>query len=138
MGNQLDFDPTGLSPSQFNRLTELSELASTDSISNLQAKVSDHLSRARVAFERNRLLNLALASAIGRVLDELAARWETLPAASRYWLAGAFLYFAKCDDEEPDFRSPIGFEDDAEVLNACLRFAKLDELCLRVEDYDHA
>ena len=42
------------------------------------------------------------------------------------------------EDDESDHLSPIGFEDDAEVLNACLRFANLPELCLKTEDYDHA
>jgi hypothetical protein len=46
------------------------------------------------------------------------------------------MYFASCDDDEPDLSSPIGFEDDTEILNACLRFASLDDLCLKVEDYD--
>ena len=34
--------------------------------------------------------------------------------------------------------SPIGFEDDNEVLNACLRLAGRDDLCLKPEDYDDA
>lgn len=40
------------------------------------------------------------------------------------------------NDDEPDFTSPIGFEDDTEVLNACLRLAQLGALCLHPEDYD--
>jgi hypothetical protein len=46
------------------------------------------------------------------------------------------MYYANADDAEADLTSPIGFEDDVEVLNACLRFARLDELCLNPEDYD--
>lgn len=47
-------------------------------------------------------------------------------------------YFATRNDNEPDFQSPLGFEDDAEILNACLKFIDRDDLCLNVEDYDNA
>ena len=66
----------------------------------------------------------------GRRLGQLAD-------ASQFWLRAAIYYFAH-DDDEPDFSSPIGFEDDAEVLNACLRLAGRDDLCLKPEDYDDA
>ncbi len=62
--------------------------------------------------------------------------WETLAPNMRRWFAGAILHFASSDDDEPDFTSPIGFEDDAEVLNAFLRFAGYDDLCVNPEDYD--
>jgi uncharacterized membrane protein YkvA (DUF1232 family) len=52
------------------------------------------------------------------------------------WLAGAVHYFTSGSDCEPDFTSPIGFEDDVEVLNACLRLAGLSHLSLKPEEYD--
>ena len=48
------------------------------------------------------------------------AHWDRLPQHARPWLKGAMAYFAAADDDVPDFGSPIGFEDDCEVLNACL------------------
>ena len=36
------------------------------------------------------------------------------------------------------FAHPVGFEDDTEVLNGCLRLAGPDELCLAPEDYGDA
>jgi uncharacterized membrane protein YkvA (DUF1232 family) len=87
---------------------------------------------------RNRIINLHLATAIVEVIERVVGDWDSLPANARSWMAGAMHYFSKSNDDEPDFSSPIGFEDDAEVLNACLRFAKLDDLCLNVEDYDDA
>ena len=59
-----------------------------------------------------------------------------LATRQQYWLRGAVGYFVSSNDEEPDFDSPIGIEDDVEILNACLQFAELDSLCLRVEDFD--
>ena len=138
MSDQLELYPSGLTRSQFERLTALVEEASTKTLAELQSDVRQHLDRTQAAHERNRLVNLRLATAISETVDAVVTRWDQLPTNTRDWLAGAFLYFANCNDDEPDFSSPIGFEDDAEVLNSCLRFAKLDELCLNAEDYDDA
>jgi hypothetical protein len=63
---------------------------------------------------------------------------DSLTPSVRNWLAGAILYFYGCDEDEADFTSPIGFEDDTEILNACLKLAGLEELRLNPEDFDHA
>lgn len=138
MSDQLDLYPAGLTRSQFSRLTSLADEASGRSLADLQSAVQQHLEQTEAAHQRNRLVNLRLATAIGDSIKQVCQRWDSLPANARNWLVGAFLYFASCNDDEPDFDSPIGFEDDTEVLNACLRFAKLDDLCLNVEDYDDA
>ena len=138
MGDQLDLYPTGLTRSQFDRLSEFADRASDAPLADLLTGVQQHVEQTKLVHERNRLVNLRLATAIHEAIAKVAERWDELSAAARNWLAGAFLYFSKCNDDEPDFDSPIGFEDDTEVLNACLRFAKLDDLCLNVEDYDDA
>lgn len=138
MGDQLDLYPMGLTRSQFDRLSAYVERASSTPLSDLRAGVEQHLEQTKLAHERSRLVNLRLATAISVAIGQTCDRWEDLSTNARDWLAGAFLYFAKCNDDEPDFDSPIGFEDDTEVLNACLRFAKLDDLCLNVEDFDDA
>ena len=47
-----------------------------------------------------------------------------MSANERSWLGGAVLYFTTSHDVEPDFISPIGFEDDAEVVNACFEVGR--------------
>lgn len=136
MAEQLYLHPTGLTRQQFQRLVTLADLAASGPLPDLLADIQEHLRIAQDAYYENRLVNLRLAEAIHGAIDRVAERWEQIPLNARYWLGGAFRYFAKCHDDEPDFSSPIGFEDDAEVLNACLRFAGLKELCLRVEDFD--
>ena len=84
------------------------------------------------------MINARLAAAICDVIRSVVADWDNLPIAGQPWLRAAMYYFAHSDDDQPDFTSPIGFEDDAEVLNACLRFAEREELCLKPEDYDDA
>ena len=138
MDEHLEMFPSGLLRSQLGRLTEFAEEAAGQSVDELRAEVDQHLERTRAAHERSRIVNLRLATAIKEAIEQVLNQWESLSANDRNWLAGAFFYFAKCNDDEPDFDSPIGFEDDAEVLNACLRFAGLNDLCLTVEDYDDA
>lgn len=138
MGRQLDMFPSGLTRSQFERLSGFVEQAGAAPPAELLQEARDHLERARGAYATNRMINVPMAAAICGAIADVVDRWDTLLPNARSWLAGAVLYFAKCNDDEPDFSSPIGFEDDTEVLNACLRFANQDDLCLNVEDYDDA
>jgi uncharacterized membrane protein YkvA (DUF1232 family) len=82
------------------------------------------------------MINVRLAEAICHVIRRVVADWDNLPLSSHSWLRAAIYYFAHCSDDQPDFTSPIGFEDDAEVLNACLRLAGREDFCLNPEDYD--
>jgi hypothetical protein len=84
------------------------------------------------------MINLRLASAIVTVLEDLSSNWDSLQKNHVWWLQGAMHYFATSNDDEHDFHSPLGFEDDAEILNACLKFAGCMDLCLDVADYDNA
>ena len=138
MSDQLNLYPTGLTRSQFDRLSDLADRASGTSLPELLTAVQQHVAQTNLVYERNRIVNLRLATAIGKAIEQVIGSWDELPAVARNWLGGAFLYFVQSDDDEGDFDSPIGFEDDTEVLNSCLRFAKLDYLCLNVEDYDDA
>jgi len=128
----------GLSRDQCDRLSKLAEQASPISMDELIQQVRDHLEDTRTAYSSNRMVNVRLAAAIVETIETVMSRWDSLTAEHRNWLTCAFLYFSSTDDDEPDFESPIGFEDDTEVLNACLQFAELNDLCLNVEDYDDA
>ncbi len=130
--------PSGLIRSQLEQLSEFARRASSVTVEQLLSDAQEHLEQTRIAHVSNRMINERLATAIVGVMERVSGDWNSLPATARIWLAGAFLYFSDCNDDEPDFDSPIGFEDDAEVLNACLKFAQLDALCLNVEDYDDA
>lgn len=136
MDPQLPLHPSGLSRSQSDLLANCSAIAASMSPAELLEHAEKHLAEARTAYQSNRLINIRLATAIRDVIETVVGKWDKLGATSSFWLAGAFLYYATSDDDEADLTSPIGFEDDVEVLNACLRFAHLDELCLIPEDYD--
>lgn len=95
-----------------------------------------HLERTRAAHAQNRLVNVRMAAGIVHVLETLLRDWDSLTDDHAFWLRGAMHYFSTSLDDEPDFQSPLGFEDDAEILNACLRFAGRSDLCLNAEDFD--
>lgn len=128
--------PTGLTRGLFDRLSRAVDEAAEQSPADLLRGTDEHLDRVRQVSERNRLVNYRLAQAIVESLRAILGDWEQVPRSARPWLLGAAHYFIGDDDEESDFTSPIGFEDDAEVLNACLVFAGRDDLCLNTEDYD--
>jgi uncharacterized membrane protein YkvA (DUF1232 family) len=98
--------------------------------------VEQHLAATATVHAQNPLVNLRLATAVRDVAEQVLSTWDDLTPTARAWLASAVLYFANSDDDEPDCTSPIGFEDDAEVLNACLRLAQLGALCLHLEGND--
>jgi hypothetical protein len=136
MTEQLGMHPSGLSRSQFARLEEYMRAADSLALEELLNLTESHLKGACIVYQTNHLINVRLAAAIRDSITAAVSEWNNLSTVARPWLSAAILYFAKSDDQEPDFSSPIGFEDDAEVLNSCLRFAQLDDLCLNPEDYD--
>ena len=136
MTDQYHLCPTGLTHQQYQQLAVYTQQAAHLAVPALRQAVAYHLAAVATVHARNPLVNLRLATAIGEVMAQVLCGWEALAPAVRTWLAGAMLYFAQSDDDEPDFTSPIGFEDDVEVLNACLRLAQLEALCLHPEDYD--
>lgn len=102
----------------------------------LLQKVHDHVEKARSLRAQNPMVHVRLAEAIAQVYGVVHDRWEQIPKGAHPWLKGAMFYFTEADDDDPDFSSPIGFEDDVEVLNACLHMAGLEELCLDPMDFD--
>lgn len=138
MADQLRLFPKGLPRDQFETLVEHAAIAEKMKKDELLRFVDRHVQETVLAFMKNRMVNVRLAKAIAEVAANVLKDWEAFTTDQRYWLGGAIYYFADSRDNEHDFNSPIGFEDDAEVLNACLIFAERPSLCIVVEDYDHA
>lgn len=138
MADQAGLMPTGVSRIQFASLVEYASQAEELNSAELLRRVRRHLDDSRAAHSRNRIVNLRLAIAIANVAETLLSDWGSIAIQHRNWLGGAIIYFADTSDSEHDFSSAIGFEDDAEVMNACLRFAGRSSLCIDIEDFDDA
>ncbi len=135
-----------LSRQQLDALRRFADEARYVPLTDFLRESVEHVEAARRAHERDPLINVPLAEALADAICRLIDAWDighfrpevNLEYDTGYWLRGAFRYFSHSDDEEPDLSSPLGFEDDAEVLNACLRLAGLDDWCIDPEDYDDA
>lgn len=138
MVDQPGLMPAGISRKQFATLIEHASQSEMLEPAELLRRVRRHLDVSRIAHSRNRIVNLRLATAIANVAELLLSEWDLIATQHRNWLGGAILYFADSRDSVHDFSSAIGFEDDAEVMNACLKLAGKSSLCIEIEDFDDA
>ena len=127
--------PEGLYRVQLANLQKLCEEATNLSIDELAGNARRHANLASRINKENKFVNDKLADAIASSIEQVAQGWNQMDDSAKFWLVGAIKYFVDSDDDAADFKSPIGFEDDVEILNACLIFARLDHLCINVEDY---
>ncbi len=131
------FFPEGLSGKEYDALNRFVDETKTISLEDLLKEAEQHVDNTRIANQRNGIANVRLAEAIYDVIAAVIKSWQKIPAHARPWCRGMIRYFTMQFDEEDDFNSPIGFDDDAEVVNACLRLAGLKELVINPEEYDN-
>lgn len=86
----------------------------------LRAVMRAHLEHVRAAARDNEFVDAAEAIRLHILLARELESWDDLDAGQRSVLAEAVTYLVRTDDEEDDLRSPIGFEDDALVVEAAL------------------
>jgi len=83
-----------------------------------------HLEHVRAAARDNEFVDAAEAIRLHMLLTEALESWDDLDATQRTLLTDAVAYLVRTDDEEDDLHSPIGFEDDAAVVEAALAEVK--------------
>ena len=87
----------------------------------LLAQLREHMTRVRAAANDNEFVDLPRAENLHERLVDALARYEHLDSKGRDVLTDAVAYFARTEDEENDVLSPVGFDDDAEVVAEALR-----------------
>lgn len=97
----------------------------------LRTAVSAYLAEVCAQADSGAFVDLALATRIAEVLNALLAVEPVTPFAHQA-IQLAVLYFTEAKDSEPDVDSVLGFEDDALVLNAVLRYLGRDDLLIPV------
>lgn len=128
--------PSNLNPKEFEILQKLSNEYAKTPILELTNRTKKYTKELEEIAKTNGLLNLKLAQRINDTILKVEKLWTELALDSQYWLKGAIAYYFLTEDEEDDISSAIGFDDDAEVLNACLRLAELNQFIIRIEDFD--
>ncbi len=129
-----DLFPPGLTQKEIDTLTTCSKEVANFQPERLLDQAEGHLKRIRMLHATNPHINVRLAEAIVRAFQEIFIDWKNIPPHARSWCRGMVQYFCLSDDDEHDFSSPIGLKDDAEIMNACLRLAGREDLCIDPED----
>ena len=130
-----DLFPEGLTQKEIDTLAKCSKEVANFQPEQLLDQAEGHLKRIRMLHAKNLHINVRLAEAIVHTFQSIFNNWENIPPHARSWCRGMVQYFCVSDDDEHDFFSPIGFKDDAEVMNACLKLAGREELCINPEDF---
>ena len=128
--------PEGLTEKEFSLLTKCSNEVSELPPMELLKIAEEHLEKVRQAHSKNIFINFKLAKEIFNTFQIVTDQWESIHSHNHPWLRGMIRYFTLSTDLESDFTSPIGFDDDVEIMNACLKFAGREDLCLNPEDFD--
>jgi hypothetical protein len=121
-----------LSARELDALRGRSMSIGADDVAALAAQIDAHLDRVRDALSRNEFLNLPLAERIAAVLSWLLGSYQDLGAHARPWVIGAARVFLETHDVLDDLASPIGFDDDARILNAVLRDIGREDLLIEL------
>ena len=124
------FQPTGLSNALAARLFQSLKETKNISLSDLLLQAHQHLANAQAAHQQTGKVNIELAAAIVHVFDQVSHEWSSISELARPWCKAMIAYFISSNDQEKDFNSLIGFDDDVEVVNSCLKFAGKTDLCL--------
>ncbi len=133
----MELIPEGLTKKEFAALSKCADEVANLSVDHLLSQAEDHLRRIRMLHSKKLHINVRLAEAIVHTFQYIFNDWENIPHHARSWCRGMVQYFCVADDDEHDFSSPIGFEDDAKIMNACLRLAGREDLCINPEDFDN-
>lgn len=138
MAEQSPLFPAALPGRISQRLGDYAYAAGDLSVPELLAHAEAHLEAIRAAHRAHAAVNLRLAEAICAAIRSVVADWKTLSPIARHWLQAAMYYFVHSNDDQHDVASRAGLQDDADVLNACLRLAGREDLCVRVEERGEA
>ena len=116
-----------LTPPVSRRLEDLRSAAMRPT-GQLRALVEAHGARAHEVAAADPFVDLRRAVQVADACIALLDALPRLSASDRSWVSAACLYFADSDDEEDDFSSVVGFDDDAEVVNHVAARLGLDHI----------
>ena len=114
-------------------LLERARLVEAASVPDLVRQIELHIERTRLAVSRNEFIDLDLATRVASALKAVLASYDDIASdQARALIVGATFFFLKTNDVHPDLESPLGFDDDARVLNAVLHDIGREDLILRL------
>ena len=88
---------------------------------------SQHADHALEKFKENPIIDFETAETLANKFKEIEVVWPKLTEKAQSYFKAAMYYFAISEDDEHDFSSFTGFDDDVAILNACLKYAEMDD-----------
>ncbi|MES5265446.1 hypothetical protein [Priestia megaterium] len=98
----------------------------------LKQQVNRYLERIEAEISHNEFINLPLAKRIVEVSLDLLNVYDQHSKEEQEFIHSAIHYFLNANDDEEDLYSPLGFDDDAEIINECLRLLNKENLTIDI------
>ena len=117
-----------LSEELFNIMKRCIEKCSSLPETYLFSACEKHAKDAKEEFKKNPLVDFEAAEKIAAAFAAIQGSFKSLSEEQQKALKAAMYYFALDEDEDADFESFLGFDDDVEITNVCLSFAGRDDL----------
>jgi len=93
-------------------------------LSNL---VNDYVELAKHSLSKNEFIDIASAEKLAETSHFLISRFDKFTIEQKSLAVASIYYFVESDDDEHDFDSMFGFEDDVDVMNRILEILELSE-----------
>jgi hypothetical protein len=104
-------------PDTFYKIVEDGDCPAPDSLSE---SVKSYLTEAQDALYKNEFIDMKSANELAVASNYLIELMPSLSLEDQRYACAAIRYFIESDDEEHDFDSIFGFEDDIKVMNHVL------------------
>ncbi|MBM7572940.1 hypothetical protein [Aquibacillus albus] len=98
----------------------------------LKQNVEKHYNKVQEATKQNEFININLAKKIKDVCLILIEKFDTVSTEEKRYINATVNYFITSEDEEEDLFSPLGFDDDVEILNECLKLIGKESLIIDI------
>ena len=95
---------------------------------------SQHTNYAMEKFKENPIIDFETAEKIDIAFKAVEKNWDSFSEQAKSYFKAAMYYFAISEDDEPDFESITGFDDDVEAINACIKYASLDDALISLKN----
>ena len=118
--NQNSMFQDDLHPDIKMRFDALCQSSTSISTSLLVSQIHYHLQQIQEALAHNEFLDVKTAQQAAALLIDLLSTLNDYSAEKQNLIVGAARYFVLDDYHEPDTKSPLGFDDDIQVLNFVL------------------
>ena len=111
-------------PDYFDKI--LSENRNNDK-NHLSKLVNDYVNFAKQSLSKNEFIDIESAEKLAETSHFLISQFDNFTEEQKSLAVASIYYFVETDDNEHDFDSMFGFEDDIEVMNRILEKLELTE-----------